>query len=64
MQLDLNEADTPKSSSILIYSTLEQSFYTQNESPETVLIKSEIKRWQSVVGKINQANLIREEEMK
>jgi hypothetical protein len=51
MQLGLNEADTLKSTSILIYSSLEQSFYTQHESPETVLIKNEIKRWQSVVGK-------------
>ncbi len=52
MQLGLNEADTLKSILILIYSKLEQTFYTQNESPETVLIKNEIKRWQSVVGKI------------
>ncbi len=52
MQLGLNEADTLKSILILIYSKLEQSFYTSNGWQETVLIKSEIKRWKSVAGKI------------
>jgi len=31
VQMDLNEADIFKSSSILIYYNTEQSFYTQNE---------------------------------
>ncbi len=62
-----NEADTLKSSSILIYSISEQSIYTQNGWHKAVLIKWEIKR--VTIGCVdncctftsfNQANLISE----
>jgi hypothetical protein len=49
VQLGLNEADTFKSSSILIYSSYKRSVYTQNGWHE---LKHEIKRWQLVVGKL------------
>jgi hypothetical protein len=39
MQLGLNEADTLESSSILIYSHLTQSFYTQIKRHDAALIK-------------------------
>jgi hypothetical protein len=39
MQLDLNEADTLKSSSKLIYSTSKQNIYAQNQRHEATIIK-------------------------
>ncbi len=39
MQLGLNEADTPKSNSILIYSRSLQSIYTQSGWHDAVVIK-------------------------
>ena len=43
LQLSLNEADTPKSSSMLIYSRSEQSLYTQSVWHYAALITGEIK---------------------
>ncbi len=43
MQLDLNEADTLKYSSILINSHSEQSIYTQCDRHDAILIKAAIK---------------------
>jgi hypothetical protein len=42
--LGFNEADTHKSSSILIYSHSEQNIYTQEDCHEAVVIAREIKR--------------------
>jgi hypothetical protein len=43
VQLGLNEADTLKSSSILIYYWSEQCLYTQNDWHDAVVNKCEIK---------------------
>ncbi len=43
MQLRLNEADTLKSTLILIYSHLTQSIYTHYNRPDAILIKAVIK---------------------
>jgi hypothetical protein len=43
VQLGLNEADTLKFNSILIYSHSEPSIYTQSDRHDAVLIKAVIK---------------------
>ncbi len=53
MQLGLNEADTLKSISILIYSHLTQSIYAQSELYDAVLIK-EIKLNKGVLKLVNE----------
>ncbi len=44
VQMGLNEADTLKSSSTLIYSHSEQSLYSQRDWHDAMLIKGEIRR--------------------
>jgi hypothetical protein len=43
-QLGLNEADTLKSSSILVYSSSEQRIYIRGVPHDAVVIESEIKK--------------------
>ena len=43
MQLDLNEADTLGSSSILIYFQPEQRLFTQSNTHDAMVIKGKIK---------------------
>jgi hypothetical protein len=51
MQLGLNEADTHKSSSILIYYWSEESLYTQSDWQDAMVIKGviEMKRVKLII---------------
>jgi hypothetical protein len=57
VKLGLNEADTLKSSSILIYSHSEKSIYTQCDRHDAVLIKAVIKIRSKLKG-VNEMLLI------
>ncbi len=50
MQLGLNEADTLKSTLILIYSRLAQSIYTHYNRQDAILIKAAIKMRSELKG--------------
>ncbi len=62
MQLGLNEADTLKTSSILINSHSEQNINTQCDRHDAVLIKAVIKI-RSELKRVNEMPLIKKESL-